>query len=114
MNQILKRLALQLVMAIPGLVVCSHALADNCYAAYVVDVAVDNGGTVWLTTSSVPLNAICNISAKGPYTMDANSCNAALAMLISARIASRPVSVQYASGTCSAPGRYSAYYVQLN
>ncbi|GAP36859.1 hypothetical protein [Piscinibacter sakaiensis] len=97
-----------------GLVLSAPAWAVNCYSGAVVDIAVDNGGTLWVTTSSVPLHPLCNVSTKGPFTMDVNACNAALALLVSAKTAARAVSIQYATGSCEAPGPYSAFYVQLN
>lgn len=115
MDSTFKRWTLQYKLAAIFLLTTpAQAAGVNCYAVSVTDVAVDNNGTLWVTTSTVPLNAICNITAKGAFTLDVNSCNAAFAIFVSAKTSYRSVSVQYATGTCSAPGPYSAYYVQLN
>lgn len=97
-----------------ALALAAPAHAVNCYSSQVVDVAIDSVGTVWVTTTAVPLHPVCNINTKGPYAIEVNSCNAAFALFVSAKSSYRPISVQYASGTCAAPGLYSAFYVQLN
>lgn len=82
-------MGLALLLAWPSLGLCL-----NCDGK-VNNVSIDASGTVFVGTTASPTHGVCNIVSKGSFGMQIESCKAAYALLMSAKVSGTSVRLYY-------------------
>ncbi len=77
------------------------AHATNCDSK-VVNVSIDAGGSVFVGTTLSPTHGVCSIIAKDQFSMQPESCKAAYALLLTAKVSMSTVRLYYSGiSNCS-------------